>query len=670
MFAQHFIRLTLLLLAAVSLARGQADGSRRWAFTTGGIMVSSPAAGPDGTLYFGTQDRYIYALAPGGAFKWRFLTGDWVDSTPAVAADGTVYAGSWDGKLYALNPNGTKKWDYATGAFITSSPAIALDGTIYVGSGDFRLHAINPDGSPKWTFLTGDWIDSSPAIGADGTVYIGSWDGSLYAVSSAGQLVWSYQTGWEIISPPALGADGTVYIGSRDGKLYALSPAGAKLWDFTTGDAIESSPVVGSDGSIYITSIDGKLYALNAAGVQQWVYTAASSLVSTPALRGTSLVVGTSDSAVVALSLATGALLWSAPVGDWVDSAPLVTADGRIYVGCYDKKLYALNGNGQPLSAGAPWPAFHRDTLRQGRAPAMPPVITAQPVGQAAVAGSALTLSVASSGTAPLGYQWYKNSQPLNGATSSAYLIAAASSADAGSYYVVVSNAAGTATSDVAVLTVSLLSQTITFTTPADQVYGAGPVTLGATASSALPVTFSLLSGPATLDGNLLTLVSGSGTVVVRADQAGNGIYAPAPSVDRTLTVIADFTAWQQMHFTADELADITLSGPNAVFGVDGCTNLVKYALGLDPKQNVTAGVPGLNATVAEWVYNYTRPAGLTDVTFTAEVSTDLVTWTSSGVTHELVSSAGGTETWRARYPLDSAANVFFRLKITRITAE
>jgi hypothetical protein len=41
--------------------------------------------------------------------------------------------------------------------------------------------------------------------------------------------------------------------------------------------------------------------------------------------------------------------------------------------------------------------------------------------------------------------------------------------------------------------------------------------------------------------------------------------------------------------------------------------------------------------------------------------TTDLTTWTTAGVTHELVTSEAGTETWRGRYPLASATNLFFR---------
>jgi hypothetical protein len=60
------------------------------------------------------------------------------------------------------------------------------------------------------------------------------------------------------------------------------------------------------------------------------------------------------------------------------------------------------------------------------------------------------------------------------------------------------------------------------------------------------------------------------------------------------------------------------------------------------------------------------KPAGLTDITYSVQVSTDLATWTTTGVTHEFVSSSGGFETWRGRYPLSSADNAFFRLSITQ----
>jgi hypothetical protein len=65
--------------------------------------------------------------------------------------------------------------------------------------------------------------------------------------------------------------------------------------------------------------------------------------------------------------------------------------------------------------------------------------------------------------------------------------------------------------------------------------WDSAPIVLSATASSGLPVTLAVVSGPATLDGTALT-VTGPGSVVVRARQAGDARYFPT-SLDRTVTV-------------------------------------------------------------------------------------------------------------------------------------
>lgn len=92
----------------------------------------------------------------------------------------------------------------------------------------------------------------------------------------------------------------------------------------------------------------------------------------------------------------------------------------------------------------------------------------------------------------------------------------------------------------------------------------------------------------------------------------------------------------------------------------------MKYALGLDPRHNATSGLPTTNMVGSDWAYSYARPSSVTDVTYQVEVSTDLVTWTTVGVTHELVSTVNGTQTWRGRYPVASAPNAFFRLKVVQ----
>jgi hypothetical protein len=82
----------------------------------------------------------------------------------------------------------------------------------------------------------------------------------------------------------------------------------------------------------------------------------------------------------------------------------------------------------------------------------------------------------------------------------------------------------------------TIQSQTITFNPLTGQTYAVAPITLTATASSGLPVTFTVTSGPATVSGNVLT-ITGAGTVTVTADQVGSATYSAAPSAPQTFTV-------------------------------------------------------------------------------------------------------------------------------------
>ncbi len=57
------------------------------------------------------------------------------------------------------------------------------------------------------------------------------------------------------------------------------------------------------------------------------------------------------------------------------------------------------------------------------------------------------------------------------------------------------------------------------------------PFTLEATATSGLPVFFEVVSGPATVNGNIVTLTGAQGEVTIKATQPGNGTFDPAVPV-------------------------------------------------------------------------------------------------------------------------------------------
>ncbi len=84
------------------------------------------------------------------------------------------------------------------------------------------------------------------------------------------------------------------------------------------------------------------------------------------------------------------------------------------------------------------------------------PYITAQPANQTVAPGQAATFSVGAAGAAPLNYQWQKNGADITGATSSSYTTPVTTASDSGEMFrVMISNTAGSVTSNSATLTVT-----------------------------------------------------------------------------------------------------------------------------------------------------------------------------------------------------------------------
>ena len=84
----------------------------------------------------------------------------------------------------------------------------------------------------------------------------------------------------------------------------------------------------------------------------------------------------------------------------------------------------------------------------------VPPEITAHPASQSVKTGTNATFSVIASGTAPLAYQWKFNNADIAGETNTSLTLNIVVWSDAGDYTVTVTNAAGSAFSTPATLTV------------------------------------------------------------------------------------------------------------------------------------------------------------------------------------------------------------------------
>ena len=212
----------------------------------------------------------------------------------------------------------------------------------------------------------------------------------------------------------------------------------------------------------------------------------------------------------------------------------------------------------------------------------------------------------------------------------------------------------------------ALKPQTITFGTIPSKVYPSTAFTIGASASSGLPVTFAVISGPATVNGNTVTLV-GVGTVTIRASQAGTGVHASAVSVDQSFVVypnkLAQFRANNGL--AADGSQDLlTPAG-------DGVPNLLKFAfnmIGSDPGQASSLAVPNVQIVGTDGAAGLPRrgeSAGKLTITYIRRKSTS-----TPGVTYAVeFSNTLSTGSWAINaFATESAASIdtnFERVTVT-----
>lgn len=89
-----------------------------------------------------------------------------------------------------------------------------------------------------------------------------------------------------------------------------------------------------------------------------------------------------------------------------------------------------------------------------------PPAITAQPQSRTVTVGANVSFTVSATGTAPLNYQWRKAGSSITGPNGATLSLNSVQLTDAGIYDVVVTNGFGSATSSVAILTVTTNSYT------------------------------------------------------------------------------------------------------------------------------------------------------------------------------------------------------------------
>jgi outer membrane protein assembly factor BamB len=307
---------------AVGSTETAADGSYTMRVVCGTLSVEAAKSGFEIKVYDGAVSVLVNTTVEG--IDISGINKAW----PMFKQDKWHTSGSPD---QAINAPLCLKWTYMG----IARPPIVTGTTIY-GTSGARLFALNLDGTFKWSLDKGT---GTPAF-YNGTVYVGAADSKVYALNEDGTVKWTYLTGGAISTSPCV-AYGTVYIGSGDGKLYALSEGGEPKWSYNASGS--STPAV-YNGSIYY-NVSGKLYSIGSNGSVNWTYTfPAGGGTEPPAAANGIIYVGSSNNKLYAIKQ-DGTFYWSFNVNN--DALSPSVSDGTVYFGIGSPaEIYALEENG------------------------------------------------------------------------------------------------------------------------------------------------------------------------------------------------------------------------------------------------------------------------------------------------------------------------------------
>ena len=244
-----------------------------------------------------------------------------------------------------------------------------------------------------------------------------------------------------------------------------------------------------------------------------------------------------------------------------------------------------------------------------------PPTISVQAVSISPNLGASASLSVTAKGGAPYTYQWKKDGSDVAGATAATLSFATLLSTDAGSYTVVVTNAAGSVTSNAAILTV-VVAPTI----------AAQPVSINANQGAS--ATFSVTA-------------TGGGTYTYQWKKAGVNIVGATTAilslsnVQPADAVAYSVTVTNAMGTVTSNAANLTVIVPPVI--IDQPTNIIANPGEGAVFSVVTTG----SAPTYQWKRNGVIVAGATQ----ADLNFNVIQPVHVGSYKVVVSNAAGSVT-------------------------
>ena len=163
------------------------------------------------------------------------------------------------------------------------------------------------------------------------------------------RLRWRFDTVYEIKGSPGALPNGNIAFGNSGGELYSMNSSGGVVWQVTVGGQIKDGVTVDPSTGMLFFGVIGEgnpIYGYNQDGGQLWTV----SFNSPPGGRIThhenTVYADLFSGTVLALDKNSGATTWSMALPDSIVASPAVNNAGRVYTGCWDNKLRAIESTG------------------------------------------------------------------------------------------------------------------------------------------------------------------------------------------------------------------------------------------------------------------------------------------------------------------------------------
>lgn len=319
----------------------------------GGFLPARPVPAPDGGFYLGTHRGSLLALDRDGKERWRHdLGGSSAYNDPTIGWDGAlVLSNCHDPRVVCLESDGRVRFDETLSERATAEPAVDLQGRVFV-LGEKALHVLDADGKPLGNagnpakfcgfFLRPDGSALVYGVGehADDLAH-------MQCVEPDGHVRWRYDFTEKAGGVPATGPGGETVV-AEGSYLRVLGADGAVQSTIELGGGRLLEPVVDPGGRVYVASDKGQVSALDLGGKKLW----SAHVDGSPHWRlhlgaDGRLYVGCSDGKLHALDAETGRTAWVTRVGNDPRCRVVATPDGTVFAETSDlREVHVLDPDG------------------------------------------------------------------------------------------------------------------------------------------------------------------------------------------------------------------------------------------------------------------------------------------------------------------------------------